>query len=161
MSAQEVSGAVGPFIITFRRPGFLRTTLEAVLDQSRPPTSVFVIDNAASAETSEVVSECSSRGVTYLPGSENLGSSGGAVESIRACACAGRPWAWWIDDDDPPAVPDELERLLLLANSDPAIAAAGAFGLRWDWDRGRVVRVPNDELHGRVDLDMLSGNADI
>ncbi|HEX6200749.1 MAG TPA: hypothetical protein VF150_10825, partial [Thermoanaerobaculia bacterium] len=91
---------------------------------------------------------------------ENLGPAGAAAVGFERLAAAGCDWIAWIDDDDPPGVPDVFERLLAVAEAEgDDLAAVGAFGSRFDWRRGRAVRLADRELRGVVEVDLLGGSA--
>lgn len=152
---------VGGFVITYRRPAVLEETLATLAAQSRPLDEILVIDNASSPETAQVVAE--SPVATYLDAGDNLGPAGAAAVAIRRALARGLDWIYWGDDDDPPQTPDTLERLLRLADSrtDRHLAGVAAFGARWDWQRGELVRPGDDELSGPLSIDAAGGNSQL
>ncbi|MFL5780289.1 MAG: glycosyltransferase, partial [Thermoleophilaceae bacterium] len=104
-------------VVTYNRRDLLMGCLEGVFGQSRPPDRVFLVDNASTDGTPELLRE---RGfldrpeLTYLRLAENLGSSGGFAEGVRAAREPESDWLWLMDDDSQ-AEPDTLERLLAAA----------------------------------------------
>ena len=151
--------SLGVFVVTFRRPDALRTSLELLLSQTRQPDLVLVVDNAASTEAREVSLAFGER-VRYEATTGNLGSAGGTAYGTRRLFELGFDLVCSGDDDNPPSTPDTLERLVnLLADAGTSVAGAGAVGQRWDWRTGRVVRLPNALLRpGPLEVDFVGGD---
>ncbi|MEA2272652.1 MAG: hypothetical protein QOI98_1360 [Solirubrobacteraceae bacterium] len=101
-------------VVTYNRRDLLVGCLEGAFGQTRPPDRLFLIDNASTDGTPELLRE---RGfldrsdLTYVRLGENLGSSGGFAEGVRAARVPDSDWLWLMDDDSQPE-PDVLERLL-------------------------------------------------
>lgn len=150
---------VSAFVMTFDRPEILDSTLRALLAQRQPPDRVLVFDNGTSVATREVTERWSSSGVVYRGMRGNRGPAGAACAGVRDALEADADWIWWIDDDDPPMHEEVLDRLLGVLSAHPEAAGAGAFGARWSWRTGWVVRVPDEELSGPVDVDVFGGSA--
>jgi GT2 family glycosyltransferase len=71
-------------------------------------------------------------------------------------------WLVLFDDDDPPPSEGSLGEVVRLAErlaSDASVGGVGLRGARFDRRRGRIVRVPTEELSGAVPVGYLSGNA--
>lgn len=152
------------FIMTYCRPAILAETVRAVQSQTRPPERLLIVDNDPD-ESARPVAEAA--GVDYLPMGDNVGPAGAAAAGLRALAEGGADWIWWGDDDNPPKRLDALERLMVLAEREaaradvPPVGVAVSKGGRWDWKRGRPVRLRDDELRGAVmELDGFAGNGD-
>ena len=113
--------SVCALIVTFNRRDLLVRCIDAVLEQSAPVESLYVVDNASTDGTPELLRE---RGyldrpeLRYVRLGENSGSSGGFAAGIAAARRADADWLWVMDDDAEPA-PDTLAHLL-------ASPAAGA-----------------------------------
>jgi len=153
---------LGAFVMTFDRPLILRSTLHSLLAQSRTPDLIIVVDNKADEETRAVVAEYKGDKVEWHAMPENLGPAGAAAYALEILSQRGYDWIYWSDDDDPPKTVDTLERLQLLilsANSD--VGAVGAVGTRWDWNRGRVVRLPDGSLRGVLEVDTIAGGSQL
>jgi rhamnopyranosyl-N-acetylglucosaminyl-diphospho-decaprenol beta-1,3/1,4-galactofuranosyltransferase len=104
---------VAAIIVTFNRKELLARCLEAVLAQTLPAERVFVIDNASTDGTAELLEK---KGllrpqVEYVRLGSNTGSAGGFHEGMKRAHQAGYPWLWLMDDDGYPAA-DCLERLM-------------------------------------------------
>lgn len=154
-----MTGRFGAFVITYRRPDALCRTLEALLGQTRPPDRVLVIDNGGGGARAVAAALGNGCLETVVPG-ENLGPAGAAEMGLASLAGEGCEWIAWVDDDDPPQERRAFERLLAVADAGgPDLAGAGAFGARWDWRRGRPVRLADAELAGTVEVDLLGGSA--
>lgn len=153
-------------LVTYRRSVELEHTLAQLAEQDRTLDRIIIVDNAASPETEEVVRRFTERGMPleYLATEENLGFAGGvAVGMERVLASAGDDdWIVVLDDDDPPRTRTEIGDLERFARArvahDPRTAVVGIHGARFDWRRGRVARVPDEELRGPVSVDYVGGN---
>jgi len=116
-------------IVTYNRKDLLLRAIDAVLAQSHPIDRLFVVDNASTDGTPELLRE---RGLLDRPDVElvrlpdNRGGAGGfakAVEVARACEAE---WIWLQDDDAEPR-PDAVATLLGAPPAqDPATAAVCA-----------------------------------
>ena len=114
-------------VLTFNRKDLLVECLEALLAQTQPLEKVFVVDNASTDGTPELLRE---RGLLERPPLEyvrmerNLGGAGGFSRGIELARDAGMDWVWTMDDDAEPP-PDSLATLL----ASPAAADPGTVGL--------------------------------
>ena len=153
-------------LVTFRRPVALAETLRRLSEQDRPLDQLVVVDNDPSAESRAAVAGARSiaRSVEHLEMSENVGFTGGVAAGMRWVLerADDRDWIVVLDDDDPvpyPIVFSELERFAAsMSERDPRTAGVGMSGGRFDWRRGRIRRVPDEELHGPVAVDHVAGN---
>ena len=152
-------------IVTYRRPRDLALMIEALDAQTRSPDRIFVVDNDPERSAEPVVDRSVLRSrITYLPATTNLGPAGGiALGMQRVLSSAARDdWLILLDDDDPPTPDDLIERLhtfaLDMARTHDRLGGVGAVGSRFDVGRGRVVRVPDEELVGPVRVDVIAGN---
>lgn len=150
-------------LVTYARPELLERTLAQLAAQTRSLEILAVVDNDPTPVTREVVSRNAARvrALHYIPTPHNLGPAGGLALGIREVLRAAAPddWVVLLDDDDPPEEPDAFEELLKLAAAlgavDSCVAGVGLVGARFDWRRGRLVRVRDDELRGPVPVDYL------
>lgn len=154
-------------IVTYRRPAGLWAIVRSVLAQDRVPDVLVLVNNDASDTPATVAADCRSAGLeTHLiePG-ENLGPAGGtAIAMDWILSVSTDPDDWVIRFDDDKELPfrtliGDLERFAVeqLA-SDSRLGAVGAVGSRYDFRRGRLVRVPDDELTGPVAVDYVPTN---
>ena len=128
--------AVVTIVVTFNRRASLFETLDAVVQQTSPPSALIVVDNAADHSLAEAVT-ARYPAVSYLAAAGNLGPGGGfGVGLRRAESECTADWYWLLDDDSPPAL-DSLEQALDLAQTLPG--PIGAIGLRGGHvRRGRI-----------------------
>jgi glycosyltransferase involved in cell wall biosynthesis len=158
--------AVHCIIVTFRRdPGF-RKTLELALSQSRQPARIIVVDNGQSDDVARTVAACSpSARVDYIRAPENLGPAGGTALAMRSILteAGDDDWITRLDDDLTEMDSDVFEVLLdfgqrMVAN-DPATAAVGAVGSRYDRRKNRLIRIDDAEIaRGPVPVDYVPTN---
>lgn len=142
-------------MITYRRPGVLAATLDAVAGQTRQLDSLLIVDNDPHRSAEHV-----SPTATYLATGENLGPAGGfAVALDHLLPIVGADdWVLLLDDDNPPDQPGILADLVGLAEQLPAdVAATGLVGGRYNRRTGQTVRVPDVDLIGLVEVDWIGG----
>ena len=150
---------------TYRRPEQLRRTLRVIFGGTIAPDALIVVDNGRQENTSEILREANSQQPLVTPQllrpSENLGSAGGWAFGMRHVLDQLRPhdWILVLDDDDPPRSGTEVEQMWHFAIEqhalDPAVAAVGIVGARFDWRRGMLCRLNDDEIVGSVDVDYV------
>ena len=105
---------IAAVVVTFNRKQLLTQCLNALLSQTRVPDKIFVIDNASSDGTEELLKEkgyLDKTIVEYVQLSENTGGAGGFYEGMKRAYEANYDWLWLMDDDGYSA-PDCLEELL-------------------------------------------------
>ena len=180
---------------TYRRPEQLRRTLHVILDGTRVPDTLIVVDNGRQESTAEILCELEKHSAALVPcqnsnggsfregGSvalpnrqpeldralvpkllqpkENLGSAGGWAYGMRHVLDQLQPhdWILVLDDDDPPRSSAEVEQMWHFAIEqhalDPAVAAVGIVGARFNWRKGMLHRLEDDEIDGAVDVDYV------
>jgi GT2 family glycosyltransferase len=115
--------SVAVVIVTYNRADLLSRMLDGLAVQTRPVDAIFVVDNASTDHTREILT--ARREHPELPlqvthSEENLGGAGGFRLGVRLAYDAGHDRIWLVDDDVVPAV-DCLE--VLLAADEPCVAA--------------------------------------
>jgi GT2 family glycosyltransferase len=110
MSAAASTETVAVVIVTYNRADLLVGMLDALAQQTHQPDAVFVIDNASSDHTAEVLgrNDLPLR-ITTMP--DNVGGAGGFHLGVQQAYDAGFDRIWLVDDDVVPA-PDCLATLL-------------------------------------------------
>ncbi|MFC2970495.1 glycosyltransferase family 2 protein [Acidimangrovimonas pyrenivorans] len=103
-------------IVTFNRSAKLSKVIDAVLAQTVRPDLVYVIDNASTDDTGEVVAAKTDPSIRYVRLGENSGGAGGFHEGMKIAYEQGAQFLWIMDDDAYPE-PDAL-RLLLAGIND-------------------------------------------
>ena len=158
MTSKDVR--LGAFVITFRRPEVLRSTLKLILGQTYPPDRVLVVDNGDCSDSKEIASEL---GLAYHSFPENRGPAGAAEYATRRLADEGYDWIYWGDEDNPPLFDDIFERIMRGAVSAPSdVAGLGEVGARFDWSRGIITRPPTSELEAPfIEVDYIAGNSQL
>ena len=149
-------------LLTFRRPDDLARSLDAISAQSVRFDELVVVDNDPSTRTSSIVERYSgTEPITYVASPSNLGPAGGRSLGAREIMQRARDddWVVFLDDDDPLASPDLVERLMATVDRcgriDPRTAGVGLRGARLDRWTGRLMPVNG---RGIVRVDHLHGN---
>ncbi len=112
--------SVAVVIVTFNRADLLGGMLDGLAAQTHAPDAVFVIDNASTDHTRDVLEARSDLPLrlTYSP--DNLGGAGGFHLGVKQAYDAGFDRIWLMDDDVVPA-PECLA--VLLAHGGPCLMA--------------------------------------
>jgi len=105
---------IAAVIVTYNRKIFLQSCLDSLLQQTRKVDKIFVVDNASTDGTENLIKErylptCSN--LAYIRLSENTGGAGGFHEGLNAAIRENFDWIWLMDDDVAP-FGDCLEELL-------------------------------------------------
>lgn len=102
---------VAVVVVTYNRADLLRGMLEGLAGLDRAPDAVFVVDNASTDHTREVLGASTLPGLVAIHAGDNLGGAGGFRLGLRTAYEQGYDVMWLMDDDVVPA-PDCLTRLL-------------------------------------------------
>lgn len=99
-------------VVTYNRKELLGECLDGLLAQTRPLDAIYLIDNASTDGTPEMLKEKGYLNkVSYFRMTENTGGSGGFHEGIKRAYEKGFDWLWVMDDDVAPSE-NSLETLL-------------------------------------------------
>jgi rhamnopyranosyl-N-acetylglucosaminyl-diphospho-decaprenol beta-1,3/1,4-galactofuranosyltransferase len=115
--------SVAVVIVTFNRADLLSRMLDGLAAQTRVPDAVFVVDNASTDHTREILTarrEHPELALHVTHSEENLGGAGGFRLGVRLAHDAGHDRIWLVDDD---VVPAEDCLAVLLAADEPCVAA--------------------------------------
>lgn len=148
------------FIMTYERHDRLGDTIQKIFSQTLPPETLLIVDNSETTRTEKLITGMNDARVRYFRVGYNAGPAGAAYHGIRILAGEGYQWIFWGDDDDPPRDPTTFEEVLSLRNrlAGERIGALGLMGNRFDFARGRFVRLSNNQLKGIVEVDAIAGN---
>ncbi len=115
--ASEAHASVAAVVVTYNRRDYLTQLLPTLLAQSRPLQAVYVIDNASTDGTWQLLLELAADEPVIKPllMPENSGGSGGFYAGVVAAYRDGHDW-FWLMDDDVTAMPDGIEGLLRFAD---------------------------------------------
>jgi glycosyltransferase involved in cell wall biosynthesis len=150
-------------LITYRRPGDLEVMLGRLADQERPLDLLTVVDNSPTPETGRLVEGYRAAGhaTDYLPAPDNLGPAGAVAVAMRRllATASDDDWIVLLDDDNPSEDRRQLHELLDFATrmrrDDPRLGAVGLSGATFDWSRGRLLRIRDEDLTGPVPVDYI------
>ena len=158
----KTNPSLAAFIITFNRPLILKDTLQQIMEQTRPPDLILVVDNGRSSDTEDITRQFSEETVEvkYQAMDDNIGPAGAAAYALQWLCDQGYDWICWVDDDNPLRTPDTLERLLKLgvSSTDENLGGVAAVGALWDWKKGELKRVPDPDPDSVVEVDAVGGN---
>jgi GT2 family glycosyltransferase len=118
-----MSETVAVVIVTFNRADLLSGMLDGLARQTHRPDAVFVVDNASTDHTREVLEARAKLGDIPLQlthSDDNLGGAGGFQLGVRLAYDAGYDRIWLVDDDVVPA-PDCLA--VLMGEDEDCLAA--------------------------------------
>ena len=127
-------------VVTYNRKELLKRCLDAVNSQVLKPSTVFIVDNASTDGTQDLVKEwgyyeCIHDGISYryVLNSKNEGGAGGFYLGMKTAYDAGVYDALWVMDDD--GIPDKncLRELCTYLNN-------------WDFISPLVVSLDNPEV---------------
>jgi GT2 family glycosyltransferase len=107
-------------VVTYNRQNLLTRCLDAILNQTRCPDKIIVVDNASTDGTGQMLREAKWASVDHiklLQLQENIGGAGGFSRGIKLATEMGADFMWIMDDDALPE-PDSLEILLNHASDD-------------------------------------------
>lgn len=100
-----MTASVAAVVVTYNRFALLTQCLDALLTQSRPLNKIFVVDNASSDGTPNILK---TRGyldkavIRYIRMPENTGGAGGFYSGTKEAYESGYDWIWLMDDDGLP-----------------------------------------------------------
>lgn len=132
-------------VVTYNRVEWLKRNIKALLNQSRLPDEILVVDNASTDSTREFLSTMEKEKRFFVKRlKENLGGSGGFSRGLKEAIERGAEWVWMMDDD---ALPyrnalEELEKHIKKFKKDENI---GAF-------LSKLVKAPNATPKEKVSL---------
>ena len=140
------SRSLAAIVVTFNRSAKLRKVLDSLEAQIRRPDRIYVVDNASTDETAEVVGSFDPELVRHLRLARNIGGAGGFNAGLRQAFEDGHD-LFWISDDDVYADPDAiavLENCLLTFDQSTPFRAPFACS-RVDWSDGTLCNMNNPE----------------
>ncbi len=110
---------IAAVIVTYNRKNLLEKCIFSILNQTTPPEKIFIIDNASTDGTQDLIKEIfheHMQKINYVQLTENLGGAGGFSKGIELAMNEGSDWAWIMDDD---ALPEKnaLEELTKIVGS--------------------------------------------
>ncbi len=147
-------------LVTFKRPELLDLMLAAVARQTRQPDQLIIVDNGSD---SGVADRAQAIGATYVDSLENIGPAGGIAIGMERVLQQAQDddWLLLLDDNDLPLWDDLIERLVSFGETtlaaDPRTAGVGVRGAVYRPKVGIYRRLSDDELVGRVPVDVIHG----
>ncbi len=148
LSAQSTVAAV---VVTFNRKALLAECLDALLLQTRPLERVFIVDQASTDGTQEMLNDrgyLQHHAVIYKRAEKNTGGAGGFQRGVDLAYTAGFDLIWIMDDD---AIADSAALETMLQYIDyPNVSAIANAKIRLDGtlDEGHLVYAPKSKQGG-------------
>lgn len=145
-------------VVTYNRKDLLRRCLTALLNQTRKPDHVLVVNNASTDGTKEMLSEEFPQ-VELLNLTTNQGGAGGFHEGMQKAYKEGYDWIWLMDDDGA-AARDCLQRLVAHSRLADVLVPVqiDSGGRRYGagyW-RGRYVGAQLEQAEGLTTVELFS-----
>lgn len=119
---------VAAIVVTFNRKAMLAECLDALLCQMRPPDRVFIIDQASTDGTEQMLQAqgyLQLGAITYSRSEKNTGGAGGFKRGVELAHGSGFDWIWLMDDDAI-AQPNALDTMLRYTSIPDTVAVANA-----------------------------------
>ncbi|MBQ7215294.1 MAG: glycosyltransferase family 2 protein [Synergistaceae bacterium] len=123
-------------IVTYNRCELLRQNIECLLNQKNAECDIYVIDNASTDSTPEMVKSFTDERVHYFSTGANLGGAGGFEYGIKRAVEDGYSFVWVMDDDTLPS-PAALFSLL---DAGKSLSNWGALSSAVFWTDGSVCK---------------------
>jgi GT2 family glycosyltransferase len=98
-------------VLTYNRRDLLKRCLHAIQQQTRTCDEIFVINNASTDDTLEILENVEYHGIRIYSLKKNLGAAGGFHTGFRMAYENGADHVWMMDDDVIPE-PSSLQALL-------------------------------------------------
>ena len=95
--------SVAVVVVTYNRADMLPGLLDGLARQTRPADAVYVVDNASTDHTAEILAARRGLPIAVIAAGENLGGAGGFHLGLRTAWEAGHDRFLLIDDDVVPA----------------------------------------------------------
>lgn len=116
-----MSQSVAAVIVTYNRADKLALVLDALEAQTRVPDRIYVVDNASTDGTRDLMEARANDRITHLRLARNIGGAGGFNAGMKAAYADGHDLIW-ISDDDAYPHGDALEKLIGGINEFPRIS---------------------------------------
>lgn len=96
-----VNPRIAAIVVTYNRKDLLVNSLAAINNQSCPPEIIYVVDNASTDGTEEMIKSLKlSVPINYLKLKSNSGGAGGFYAGLKAAHESNKYDAFWLMDDD-------------------------------------------------------------
>lgn len=145
---------VAVVVVTYNRADLLAGMLAGLAALERPADAVYVVDNASTDHTREVLAASTLPGLVPIHAADNLGGAGGFHLGLRRAYADGHDAMWLMDDDVVPA-PDCLTRLLevdasclIAVREDRSGALVEKAALRFDLRNPLAIRPKTASVDG-------------
>ena len=129
---------IAAVVVTHNRRALLARCVECLLRQTAPDMDIWVIDNASTDGTAQMLAPMVRDGrIHYANTGKNLGGAGGFEYGVRLAAARGYEYIWLMDDDSMPE-PTALEALLRAADE---LGDFGYLSGKTLWTDGSICRM--------------------
>jgi GT2 family glycosyltransferase len=126
--------SIAAVIVTFNRSGKLSNVLDALEAQTIPIDAIYVIDNASTDDTTEVLAARSNASIIPIRLPKNIGGAGGFHEGMKIAYENGHDLFWISDDDaypDPGAIEDLVTQMTALEDDTHWRPSFACSNVKW------------------------------
>lgn len=149
------------FIMTFQRNEILVDTIQKLLEQTKPPAKILIVDNDPEKSACRISESFPGIYIDYHATGYNSGPAGAAYYALKILFEEGWQWILWMDDNDPPHFKNVIENILQIPeryDQPEKIGMIGAVGVLFDKKIAKTIRIPDDQLMGILEVDNIAGN---
>ena len=100
------------FIMTYQRKEILADTIQKLLEQTKPPSKILIVDNDPEKSASKISESFPEININYHAAGYNSGPAGAAYYALKILFEEGWQWILWMDDNDPPHFKNVIENIL-------------------------------------------------
>lgn len=150
---------IADIVVTYNRKKLLEENINALLSQTYIGHDIFIIDNASTDGTIDMIKKIKDSRIKYYNTGENLGGAGGFTYGLKIVIELGYDYAWIMDDDSIPnkdALKSLINKSELLKNKFSFLSSL----VYWTDKKVFPMNVPKLHISNELDIDlnMLSKN---
>jgi GT2 family glycosyltransferase len=138
---------IGVYILSYNRPEYLQNAVRSVLNQSRRPDRIVILDNGSEIKVKEAIATEIEKGVIWVGTDENHPS----IWNHRRVLEMAEEDLFYLMHDDDCILPTFIERQVDFLSQHPEVVASGCNGYLIDQSGHRIGRRLKDKGRRRVE----------